>query len=203
MLYFLLSGQLERTKNYIPRKQFWRAVNVLEYKFLSIPIAFFLLRMPTCIINLLYVYIDIGQIPQPLVYLSVSKQHLVYVHYFFISAHIFGIAIVCCVQGVGDSGQGFVNVVLFVLLTKPVRDAFLQLICCRSSSAAKTTTASDEENKLYESNDEAAPLIPSNPDRNRRSLNRTNSRSGTITPDFLTASRDFTGSRNSTTHVAR
>ena len=96
MLYFLLSGQLERTKNYVPRKQFWRAVNVLEYKFLSIPIAFFLLRMPTCIINLLYVYIDIGQIPQPLVYLSVSKQHLVYVHYFYQCTHFWDCYRVLC-----------------------------------------------------------------------------------------------------------
>ena len=60
----------------MPKKQFWKAVNVLEYKFLSIPIAFFLLRMWTCIINLLYVYVDIGDIPQPLVYLSVSRYNL-------------------------------------------------------------------------------------------------------------------------------
>ena len=67
-----VSEQLERTKNYVPKKQFWKAVNVLEYKFLSIPIAFFLLRMWTCIINL-YVYSDNpGRIPQALVYLSVS-----------------------------------------------------------------------------------------------------------------------------------
>lgn len=69
-----LFEQLERTKNYVPKKQFWKAVNVLEYKFLSIPIAFFLLRMWTCIINLFYIYIRVqsGNIPQPLVYLSVS-----------------------------------------------------------------------------------------------------------------------------------
>lgn len=64
--------QLERTKGYVPKEQFWKAVNVLEYKFLSIPIAFFLLRLWTCIINLIYVYILITEIPPVLVYLSVS-----------------------------------------------------------------------------------------------------------------------------------
>ena len=57
----------------MPKEQFWKAVNVLEYKFLSIPIAFFLLRMWTCIINVVYVYVNIGKpIPQVLIYLSVS-----------------------------------------------------------------------------------------------------------------------------------
>lgn len=56
----------------MPKEQFWKAINVLEYKFLSIPIAFFLLRMWTCIINLFYVYMNMGKIPPALIYLSVS-----------------------------------------------------------------------------------------------------------------------------------
>lgn len=35
-------------------------------------------------------------------------------------------------QGIGDSGQGWVNMILFVLLTKQVRDSFLRLFCCNS-----------------------------------------------------------------------
>lgn len=78
------------------RTQFWKAVNVLEYKFLSIPIAFFLLRMWTCIINLIY-YIDIEgvEVPQFIVYLSVSVymyigKFVIFVFYSHVHKFIIG-----------------------------------------------------------------------------------------------------------------
>ena len=44
-------------------------------------------------------------------------------------------------QGIGDSGQGIVNAFLFVLLTKPVRDSFLQPICCTKGKGKLTEKA--------------------------------------------------------------
>ena len=41
-------------------------------------------------------------------------------------------------QGIGDSGQGIVNAILFVLLTKPVRDSFLQSFCCMNGKGNLT-----------------------------------------------------------------
>ena len=49
------------------------------------------------------------------------------------------------VQGIGDSGQGMVNAVLFVLLTKQVRDAFLQLCGCRSAVQQKAVDTVKKE----------------------------------------------------------
>ena len=34
-------------------------------------------------------------------------------------------------QGIGDSGQGFVNAILFVALAKKVRVTLLSFVCCR------------------------------------------------------------------------
>ena len=49
------------------------------------------------------------------------------------------------VQGIGDSGQWMVNAVLFVLLTKQVRDAFLQLCGCRSTVQQKAVNTVKKE----------------------------------------------------------
>ena len=38
---------------------------------------------------------------------------------------------VLSVQGIGDSGQGFVNAILFVVLAKKVRNTLLSFILCR------------------------------------------------------------------------
>ena len=48
-------------------------------------------------------------------------------------------------QGIGDSGQGIVNAFLFVLLTKPVRDSFLQPFRCRFMTKGKGQTAETTE----------------------------------------------------------
>ena len=34
-------------------------------------------------------------------------------------------------QGIGDSSQGFVDVIIFVIFTKNIRDGFIKCICCR------------------------------------------------------------------------
>ena len=33
-------------------------------------------------------------------------------------------------QGMGDSGQGFANAIIFVIFTKNIRDSFFKCICC-------------------------------------------------------------------------
>ena len=55
--------------------RFWEAVHILDYHFLFIPLVFTLLRMWTCLVGILYVYIQIRQTPDwlnvTLVYLAV------------------------------------------------------------------------------------------------------------------------------------
>ena len=34
-------------------------------------------------------------------------------------------------QGIGDSSQGFANVIIFVIFTKNTRDSFIKCVCCR------------------------------------------------------------------------
>ena len=34
-------------------------------------------------------------------------------------------------QGIGDSSQGFANVIIFVIFTKNIRDSFIKCICCK------------------------------------------------------------------------
>ena len=39
---------------------------------------------------------------------------------------------VSVLQGIGDSGQGFANAVLFILFTRSVRTSFMScIVCCR------------------------------------------------------------------------
>jgi G protein-coupled receptor 157 len=84
----------------ISKDRFWTAVHNLDYKLLLIPLAFLLLRVWSLIDSIIYVYA--GQtlqdnVHKPFVYLS----------------------------GIGDSGQGFVNGILFILLTKKVRQKII------------------------------------------------------------------------------
>ena len=70
--------QRKRTKKFISERRFWQAVNMLDYKFVFIPVAFIVLRIWSCIMNVLYVYSDVGyKLPKgvgsALIYLSVSE----------------------------------------------------------------------------------------------------------------------------------
>ena len=60
-------------------KRYWKsALEFLDFRLLLIPVAFMLLRMWTCIINLLFIYIGVDptqlspHISRTLIYLSVS-----------------------------------------------------------------------------------------------------------------------------------
>ncbi len=49
---------------------------------------------------------------------------------------LFKLFLLMCLQGIGDSGQGFANAILFVLFTPKVRRYFLHccknpVVCCR------------------------------------------------------------------------
>ena len=70
--------QHKRTKKFVSERRFWQAVNVLDYKFMFIPVAFTVLRIWSCIMNVLYVYSEVGKnLPKgvgiALIYLSVSE----------------------------------------------------------------------------------------------------------------------------------
>lgn len=61
--------------------------------------------------------------------------------------------IVCSVQGIGDSGQGFVNALLFCVFTPKVRKQFLLLLlnsrCLRRQCAlVRTRTSQDSHDSL-------------------------------------------------------
>lgn len=70
--------QHKRTKKFVSERRFWQAVNMLDYKFVFIPVAFTVLRIWSCIMNVLYVYSDVGYklpkgVANALIYLSVSE----------------------------------------------------------------------------------------------------------------------------------
>ena len=75
---FSLFAQHKRTKKFVSERRFWQAINVLDYKFLFIPVVFTVLRIWSCIMNVLFVYSDVGyHLPKgvtiALIYLSVSE----------------------------------------------------------------------------------------------------------------------------------
>lgn len=71
------TAQFKQMKQYLRNAEgrFWEAVHILDYHFLFIPLVFTLLRMWTCLVGILYVYIQIRQMPDwlniTLVYLAV------------------------------------------------------------------------------------------------------------------------------------
>lgn len=71
--------QLKDAIQMVGSKRYWKqALQFLDAKFLLIPIMFILLRMWTCILSIMFIYVQVlpGQVPseisQPLIYLSVS-----------------------------------------------------------------------------------------------------------------------------------
>ncbi|XP_011405005.1 PREDICTED: probable G-protein coupled receptor 157 [Amphimedon queenslandica] len=88
----------------IGSKAFWKkALEFLNFKLFLIPIAFLLLRIWSCIVNIVFVYcgVDPDSLPH-------------WVSMFLI-----------IMSGIGDSGQGLANGLIFVFLTSSVRDKFL------------------------------------------------------------------------------
>ena len=62
-------------------------------------------------------------------------------------------------QGIGDSGQGFANGILFCLLTPKVRRYFLRHLCC--CCLRKKKTVEEEEDALNYSTARSTPLYGS------------------------------------------
>lgn len=102
-------NELKESKEHVSNRRYWKALQNVDYKFMLIPVAFIILRIWTCIVNILYLYAAVDQhkvpdwIDKTLIYLS----------------------------GIGDSGQGFANAILFVVFTKNVRKSFYKWICCK------------------------------------------------------------------------
>ena len=61
-------------------------------------------------------------------------------------------------QGIGDSGQGFANAILFCLLTPKVRRYFLRHLCC---CCLRKKTVAEEEDALSYSTAGSTPLYGS------------------------------------------
>lgn len=71
-----------------------------------------------------------------------------------------------CTQGIGDSGQGLLNAILFVILTKQVRDSYLRLCCCckkDKGNKEKTNSTAPQETSGGVNIDESGPSIHSDP----------------------------------------
>jgi len=63
-------------------------------------------------------------------------------------------------QGFGDSGQGFVNAILFVVFTKNVRDSFIRCICCKKAEEVYPEDW-DEGNPIQQSMQRTASSLSS------------------------------------------
>lgn len=107
--------------------QYWReALVFLDVKLIAIPIAFVILRMWTAILNILIIY---AMIPPDNLPTAVSTA-LIYL------------------SGIGDSGQGFVNGLLFVFLTREVRK---RLFCKRRHKQEdKRPLLTSENQRIHE-----------------------------------------------------
>ena len=67
-------------------------------------------------------------------------------------------------QGIGDSGQGFTNAILFIFFTKSVRNSLMGLLCCKRSSS--------DALRYYQSQLESTTTAGSSPASLKRSLDR-------------------------------
>jgi hypothetical protein len=74
-------------------------VTSVDIKFLLIPLAFLLLRLGSMVVVIVYVYAQA-------------------------TVSLLATYILLCIAGIGDSGQGFVNAVLFCVFTAKVREKF-------------------------------------------------------------------------------
>lgn len=80
-------------------------------------------------------------------------------------------------QGIGDSGQGFVNAILFIAFTKQARNSLKRLLCCKcfrnhinsledttseegSPTFSKSSQSGEGSPLLYGSTEGGGPLQP-------------------------------------------
>lgn len=77
-----LISQFGEARGFVGSKEFWkRALQFLDIKLIFIPLAFIILRLWSCILNILLYYMRIppddlpDQVSQALIYLSVRTSH--------------------------------------------------------------------------------------------------------------------------------
>ncbi|XP_011404330.1 PREDICTED: probable G-protein coupled receptor 157 [Amphimedon queenslandica] len=103
-----LADQEKKTSQFVTQKKFWDSVHNMDYKFMLIPVFFILLRIWSCISDIMmFADVDMDDIPS-----GVTLTLLI-------------------LSGIGDSGQGLINGLLFVVLTKTVRQHMLNAFTCR------------------------------------------------------------------------
>ncbi|XP_011404342.1 PREDICTED: probable G-protein coupled receptor 157 [Amphimedon queenslandica] len=109
--------ELKKTRSQfgIARDLYKKALHKIDYKLLLIPVAFLLLRIWSQIDVAIYVYIKT-------------------------SLPTFWHGLFTYLSGIGDSGQGFVNAILFVVLTKKVRAKLFP--CCKRLRKEEDETSS-------------------------------------------------------------
>lgn len=120
--------KFEKAKNRSILTQNWKAtMNNVEIKLLLIPIIFILLRIWSLL----------------LVIIAVEAKY---------DLNCGAVKFFLYISGVGDSGQGFFNGILFVLFSHKVRSYFMNLcICCKANSLRSVTLQSDQPNTFYNS----------------------------------------------------
>ena len=64
-------------------------------------------------------------------------------------------------QGIGDSGQGFANAILFVIFSKNVRQSFLQCVTCKRESDVQSSSESKKLTTSLETGEKSKQLEPS------------------------------------------
>eukprot|EP00731_Ephydatia_muelleri_P012125 Em0006g1019a len=94
-----LHRKSESSKQYYSKAQFWKNMYLQDYKFLLMPLVFFLLRIWSCVSDALVLYTDVKQKSIPEDFLDILPY----------------------LTGISTCGQGFANFIIFVVLTKQVR----------------------------------------------------------------------------------
>ncbi|KAL5499784.1 hypothetical protein EMCRGX_G011244 [Ephydatia muelleri] len=91
-----LHRKSESSKQYYSKAQFWKNMYLQDYKFLLMPLVFFLLRIWSCVSDALVLYTDVKQKSIPEDFLDILPY----------------------LTGISTCGQGFANFIIFVVLTK-------------------------------------------------------------------------------------
>jgi G protein-coupled receptor 157 len=133
-LFMYMHFMYEEARGLVGNRVFWkRALQFLDIKLIFIPIVFIFLKMWSSILLFLFYYCRVSpdNLPNPI------SQILIYF------------------SGIGDSGQGFANGILFVFLTPIVRQKFILRffnICKR-----KKPEVPDEQTSLVKKKIEYSP----------------------------------------------
>ncbi len=180
MINYSIISQFHRVKENTGSKLFWQTMHNMDYKFILIPVMFIFLRVWSLIISILLDYVRVEVPPATLlalIYLAVRFSPFLCAHthtrthtgpllrgkppkcIIVISKAVLTLMhdtdySVYSIQGIGDSGQGFFNAILFVAFTRSVRK---QLFGCACLKSRRKNVIPEE--KYMQSRHETQPLF--------------------------------------------